>query len=321
MKSLPAFPALVLAGFLAAPLLAAPVKTPRDSGRSEARESPDLEAEGVGWGFEVSVGVDYCSKQLTYGLIDNPHAIVTPGAEISFGHEDFFTLALGVEAIFDMTNYGAKDGGYNDRRYKYQELAPGITLSRTWKSADLIGSDLESAINYTYEYHPRTCRKPALEWENPDTQWLNLEFSAPDWWLVPTLAIEYQLVRQGTKGYGDGKGAIYATFDLSHTFDLGVSLGLDEETLTLTPTVGFGVGNRARNECDFGDWYEENDVRAESFMLRDGYARLELTYAPIEGLEITPYIGCHQQLDSTAKEAVGDDDFVGIAGLSLSYTF
>lgn len=320
MRSTPLLPALLLLGLTAAPLMAAPSEVPVDTGRADDREAAELE-EAPSWGFEASIGIDYCTKQLTYGLIDNPHPILTPAVELAFGHEDWFTLAIGVEAIFDMTNYGAKEGGYNDRRYKYQELAPGITLSRTWKTADAIGSDLETALNYTYEYHPRTCKKPAEEFENPDTQWLNFEISAPDFWLVPTLAIEYQLARQGTEGYADGKGAIYATFDVSHTFDIGAPLGLDEETLTLTPIVGFGMGNKARNECDFGDWYEENEKSADPFLLRDGYARLELTYAPIEGLEITPYIGCHQQLDSSVRDAVGSDDFVGYVGLSLSYTF
>ena len=320
MQTSPRLVALLAPVCAAWPLLAEPHLTATDLGHADEAPAAELE-DAPGWGFEATIGVDYCTKQLTYGLVDNPHAIFTPSVELSFGHADWFTLSLGVEAIFDLTNFGAKDGGYNNRRYKYQELAPGITLSRTWKTADWIGSDLESAVNYTYEYHPRSCKKPAKGYENPDTQWLNLEFSAPDYWLVPTLAVEYQLARQGVAGEGDGKGALYATFDLSHTFDLSPCLGLDNGTLTLTPIIGFGVGNKERNACDFGNWYEAREKSADPFMLRDGYARLELTYAPLEGLEITPYLGCHQQLDSTGREAAGEDDFVAYAGLSLSYTF
>lgn len=287
-----------------------------------AYPAPDLsEDESPGWEIGAGLTLDYCAKLLTYGLIDNPQPILTPTLELSFEYKDWFTLALSIDAIFDTTNYGAKDGGYNDRRYKYQELTPGITLSRTWKTAEWIGSDLETAINYTYEYHPRSCKKSALEWENPDTQWLNFEISAPDYWLVPHIAVEYQLARQGAEGTNDGKGAIYATFDVSHAFDLGTHIGLDEEVITLTPTIGFSIGNKERNACDFGDWYEENEKSADTFMLRDGFARLDLSITPFKNFTINPYIGCHQQLDSTGRDATGNDDFVAFAGLALSYSF
>lgn len=326
----PRFSCALLLSLSAFPLWAAsPAGAPLGAARTPSSEPPvmdaapptPLEDESPGWAFGAKVKLDYCSKQLTYGLIDNPQPIFTPSLELSFGHADWFTLALSIDAIFDTTNYGAKEGGYNDRRYKYQELTPGITLSRTWKSAEWLGSDLETSINYTYEYHPRSCKKPALEWENPDTQWLNLEISAPDYCLVPHIAVEYQLARQGAESGNDGKGAIYATFDVSHTFDLGTRIGLDEEVITLTPTIGFGVGNKERNACDFGDWYEENGKSADTFMLRDGFARLDLAITPFENFTLNPYIGCHQQLDSTGRDATGSDDFVAFAGIALSYSF
>lgn len=308
-----------LMGF-ALPVIAGPVVVSADNGPITSGEEVEIEEES-GWVFGGSVGLDFCSKQLTYGLVDNPHAILTPSAALSLGNDEYFTIEIGVEAIFDTTNYGAKDGGYNDRRYKYQEFDPSITISRNWDTTSWLGSSLDTAFGYTYEYHPRSCKKLADEYENPDTQWLTFEVSAPDFWLVPTFAVEYQLVRQGPAGEGDGKGAIYATFALSHDFDLSDAFGLEEETLMLTPTVGIGMGNRERNKADFGDWYEENEVKPDSFMFRDGFAMLELAYSPFEGFSIAPYIGCHQQLDSHADKAAGDDDFVAYAGIGVSYEF
>lgn len=295
--------ALVGAFGFTLPAVAAPVETSADN----APVATSAEDES-GWELGASFGLDYCSKQLTYGLIDNPHGILTPSAEISYGHEDYFTLAIGAEAIFDTTNFGAKDGGYNDRRYKYQEFAFGLTLSKVWKTADAIGSNLETAINYTYEYHPRACKKPAQGWSNPDTQWLNLEVSAGDYWLVPTFALEYNIDDQQ-----DSKGAIYATFDVSHEFDISELFGCEEGFATLTPVLGFGMGNQDRNEADFGI---EN---ADNFMLRDGYASLELAISPFEGFTVAPYVGCHQQIDSDAKDATGDDDFVAYFGIGVAY--
>lgn len=292
--------------------------------------APELEEEG-GWVFGGSVSVDYCSKQLTYGQIDNPHGIITPSVELSFGNDDYFTLAISVDAIFDTTNYGSvshkgEDGGfYNDRRYKYQELTPGITLSRAWDTADSFGSSIETSINYTYEYHPEGSKRgEAYHFNggnsaNPDTQWLNFEISAPDFWLAPTFTLEYQLADQG--GDNTGKGGIYATLSVAHTFDIGADLfSLDEEVLTLTPTVGFGVGTSKRNYADF-DYYADNEIHADSFMMRDGFASLELAYSPFEGFSIAPYVGLEQQLDSVAKDEAGDDDFVAYFGIGVSYEF
>ncbi len=274
-----------------------------------------LTGEDNRWTFEGSVGVELSSKQLTYGLIDNPHAILTPSVELAFTHPDWFTIALGAEAIFDTTNWGAKEGGYNNRRYKYQEFAPGITLSRAWQTEDWLGSTLETSINYTYEYHPDSCKKPALDYANPNTQWLNLEIGAPDFWLQPTFTVEYQLVRQGAEDEHNGKGGLYATFSIAHDFDIGSTFGATEGVLTLTPTLGLGMANKKRNLCDFGDMADE------TFMFRDGFASLELAYVPFEGFKLAPYVACHQQLASTARDATGDDDFVALGGIGLSYTF
>ncbi len=299
----------LILGALTAPLAATPTEVVRD----DAPVVDDESESPPGWELGFSAGLDFCTKQLTYGLIDNPHAILVPSGAFSIGHEDYFTVEVGVEAIYDTTNFGAKEGGYGDRRYKYQELAPGITLSRAWQTADWLGSTLETSINYTYEYHPASCKKPAAEYANPNTQWLNFEVTAPDFWLQPTLAVEYQLARQGAAGAEDGKGGLYATFSVAHEFEVGAAFGLEEGVLTLTPTLGVGLANKERNLCDFGS--------DSSLMFRDGFGVLELTYAPTERLSITPYVGFHQQLAGEAKDMTGDDDLVLYGGIALGYAF
>ena len=163
-----------------------------------------VHAEGdKGWSIGGGATLDFTSKQLTYGLIDNPHAIVTPSVELSIANEEWFTLTFSVDAIFDTTNYGAKDGGYADRRWKYQELTPGITLSKNWDTTEFLGSTLDTSINYTYEYHPPSSasptsgssrpsrwntsssaralrvRKPARAVSTPPSPWPTISTSAP----------------------------------------------------------------------------------------------------------------------------------------------
>lgn len=280
---------------------------------TDSPDVPELTVSESGWLFGGSVSLDFCSKQLTYGLIDNPHPILTPGVSLRLANEEWFTVEVGAEAIFDTTNWGYKEGGYNNRRWKYQEFTPGITLSRTWDFTDWMGSSLDTAINYTYEYHPQSCKKPMAGFSNPNTQWLNLEIAANDFWLRPALTVEYQLVRQGAKEEETGKGGIYATFAVAHDFDVGTALGMSEGELILTPTLGIGMANKQRNLCDFGE--------SEAFMFRDGFGRVELTYSPIDGFALTPYLGFNQQLNAKARDAVGDDAFVLYAGIGVSYDF
>ncbi len=270
--------------------------------------APSFAEEVQGWEISYGAGVELASKQLTYGLIDNPHAILIPAAEIGFEHSSGWSITVGVEAIFDTTNFGAKDGGYNDRRWKYQELAPGITIAKNWDTSSLLGSSLDTEINYTYEYHPSSCKKPLVGYSNPGSQWLNLGFSLPDYWLVPTLAIEYNLDDRQ-----DSRGGIYATFDVHHEFDIGSTFGCEEGVITLTPILGIAAANKDRNEADFGS--------TDSFMLRDAYARVECNIALTEHIALTPYLECHQQIASVARDATGDDDFVMIGGIAFSASF
>lgn len=309
---------LALFGFVM-PVMAAPQEVAVDDrpivggevDPDDVEDAVELDEAESGWALGGCVGVTFHSKQVTYGLIDNPHGILQPAAELSFGHDDFFTLAIGVESFFDTTNYGAKDGGYNDRRWKYQELDPYASLSRSWGLWE--ETSLYTEIGYFYEYHPRSCNKPALEYSYPDAQYVTATVGLKDNLLNPTFKMEYQIEGYGEETDDDGEGALYLTFSISHEFDLSEALGLEEGSLCLTPTLGVGAADKHRNMCDLG--------LNESFSLRDAFASVELSYCPVEGLFIVPYIACHQQLDSDTRDVVKDDEFVAYFGIGVSYEF
>lgn len=287
------------------PLIAQPIEMNRDNLDVEVSEEDE---EDSSWEIGASAGLRYLSKQITYGLIDNPHGILLPCVEISYGNDAYFTLAAGAEAFIDATNYGDKDGEYTNRRHKYQELDLYLTLSKTWNTEDILGSNLETSLTYLYEYHPKSMRKAAGT-SCGSTQWLFLNISADGYWLVPSLMVEYNL-----DDNQETKGSLYATFDLSHTFDLSEFINQPKDFLTLTPKVGIGIANKDRNMGDFDAPYGDHKV-----MFRDAYASLDLNIQPVEGFSITPTIGCHQQVDRDAREATGDEQFVAYFGIGISY--
>ena len=96
---------------------------------------------------EVEVGVDFASRQLTRGLVDNDDPIVTGSASVGFG-----PVSFGVEGIFDTTDWGETDGGYGDREWKYQEL--DLTPALSWTFEKGLPTPLEAELAYCWQHHP-----------------------------------------------------------------------------------------------------------------------------------------------------------------------
>lgn len=301
-----------LLAFVAMPVVAAPVEVTVDDRPVETTEVDESESQ---WEWGASVGATYQSKYVVYGIAYNPQGVIVPAAELTLSHDDYFTLAVGVEAYFDTTRFGAKDGGYNDRRWKYMELDPYISLSRSWGLTEDVS--LYTEVGYYYEYHPRSCHKPEMGYRYADAQYFTFEIGLEDNFLNPTMTLEYQVAgAHWGEGEPTGKGGLYATFEVSHSFDLSSWFGLEEESLLLTPTLGIATADKDRNQLDL-----ELD---DSWMFRDAFARLELEYMPCENFSITPYIACHQQLDADARDYVREnytDDFIAYAGIGLFYEF
>ena len=58
--------------------------------------------------------LNFDSRYLSYGLVDNKDPILTPGGSLAF----FDIFGLHCEVIFDTTKYGHK-AGYTSRRFQY----------------------------------------------------------------------------------------------------------------------------------------------------------------------------------------------------------
>ena len=182
--------------------------------KGEVEETPIVSAE---------FGLQLDSKYMTYGVIDGKDPILTPSAQLTF----FDWAYVGVESIFDVTKGNGKRGGYGNRAGQWTTLDAIVGLAHEFELTEDIGLSVDA--NYIYEYIRR------YHSDMGDTQYINLEFGLTGLWLEPTLAIERDLMAD------DGT---YVNFSLAHTFTL---VGDDDDpTLTFTPSVGQGFGDKHR---------------------------------------------------------------------------
>jgi len=230
--------------------------------------------------FEAAV--DFCSRQLTYGLVDNRDPIVTSAAAAEW-HGFTFESAL----IFDTTDCGKRHGDYGNRKDKYQELSFGPGYAHTFATEDVpfFPTAVDTFVNYLYEYHPPV-RKDLGE-SNPHTQFINAGAGLPDLWLAPTLAAEFDIDRDG--------GAIYLVADVSHSFSLVKAPGARKnDLLALTLGTGIGFGNARRNACDA-------DFDAAAF--KDTHASLALDWKLTDRMTLSPYAAAYEQVHRRLREA------------------
>ena len=182
--------------------------------KGEVEETPIVSAE---------FGLQLDSKYMTYGVVDGKDPILTPSAQLTF----FDWAYVGVESIFDLTKGNGKRGGYGNRAGQWTTLDAIVGLAHEFELTEDIGLSVDA--NYIYEYIRR------YHSDMGDTQYINLEFGLIGLWLEPTLAIERDLMAD------DGT---YVNFSLAHTFTL---VGDDDDpTLTFTPSVGQGFGDKHR---------------------------------------------------------------------------
>ena len=182
--------------------------------KGEVEETPIVSAE---------FGLQLDSKYMTYGVVDGKDPILTPSAQLTF----FDWAYVGVESIFDVTKGNGKRGGYGNRAGQWTTLDAIVGLAHEFELTEDIGLSVDA--NYIYEYIRR------YHSDMGDTQYINLEFGLTGLWLEPTLAIERDLMAD------DGT---YVNFSLAHTFTL---VGDDDDpTLTFTPSVGQGFGDKHR---------------------------------------------------------------------------
>ena len=253
------------------------------------------------WRPEVTVGVDVASQQMTYGLVDNDDPIVTGSASLAWT-----AFSFGVEGIFDTTDWGETDGGYGDRKWKYQEL--DLTPALSWTFEKGLPTPLEAKLGYCWQHHPSATDEEGND-ANPDTQTINLALGLPEVVLAPSLELEWDI--------DDEEGAVYALLGVSHAFDLIAAADEDEDpVLALELSAGLGMGNAKRNECD-AEWDHASlkDVQVG--------AALPWNVGPVC---ISPYVYCTEQIEHALREAAEDSDpdghsFQWCAGVSVEASF
>ena len=218
--------------------------------KGEVEETPIVSAE---------FGLQLDSKYMTYGVVDGKDPILTPSAQLTF----FDWAYVGVESIFDLTKGNGKRGDYGNRAGKWTTLDAIVGLSHEFELTDGIGLSVD--FNYIYEYLPR------YHGEVGDTQYINLELGLTGFWLEPTLGIERDLMAD------DGT---YVNLELAHTFAL---IGDDDDpTLTFTPSIGQGFGDKHRTRG-----YE---LSADHGGVMDTTIKGEFEWAVCDHVALTAYI-------------------------------
>ena len=230
--------------------------------------------------FEVAV--DFCTRQLSYGLVDNRDPIVT--LEAAVGWRGF---TFGSAMIYDTTEWGRQHGGYGNRKGRYQELAFGPEYGQTFSSEDysFLFTSVEGFVGYVYEYHPPV-RKTRGE-RNPDTQFAHAGFAFPDLWLKPAVSAELDIDNE--------VGAIYLAAEGGHAFTLiGAAGGREVDFLSLFVCGGVGFGNAKRNRTDAG---------FEASAFKDVWLTLALDWHLTDHVCLSPYVAASEQLHRRLREA------------------
>ena len=194
---------------------------------------PAAEEEGTD-SPELTVGADFCSRQISRGLPDNTDPIVTVSAAL--GWEGF---SVEVDGIFNTTDIAEEDGfdaGDNT------EVDTIVGYEYTF-GTDGIG-DITLGADYTYEYDQ------GGDGESDHMSYLHASVGLDDVFLSPTLECEWML---------DGIHGQYYALVLSHEFELA-------DTLALTLSLTEGLANNKYNADDLGcdSWgFRETTLMAE----------------------------------------------------------
>ena len=245
---------------------------------------------------DVSVGVDYCSKQVTRGLIDNEEGIATLSAAIEW--EGF---SFEVDGIFNVTDEMEEDGydAWDNTEVDYI-FGYGYTFG-----ADDFGlpTDIELGLDYTYEWDN------GGELEDDDhVQYIHASIGLPEVFLSPTLAGEWML---------DQFHGQYYSLELSHTFELVAGEGEDADpAVGLTLSVVQGLADKK---------YNEDDLEKDFWAFRDTTLTATLDWIVCDYLTVSPYISYSDHFGGPVRKAAKcdehDDTYHFYGGVAVSASF
>ena len=245
---------------------------------------------------DVSVGIDYCSKQVTRGLIDNEEGIATLSAAIEW--EGF---SFEVDGIFNTTDEMEEDGydAWDNTEVDYI-FGYGYTFG-----ADDFGlpTDIELALDYTYEWDN------GGELEDDDhVQYIHASIGLPEVFLSPTLAGEWML---------DQFHGQYYSLELSHTFELVAGEGEDADpAVGLTLSLVQGLADKK---------YNEDDMEKDFWAFRDTTLTATLDWIVCDYLTVSPYISYSDHFGGPVRKAAKcdehDDTYHFYGGVAVSASF
>ena len=245
---------------------------------------------------EFTAGIDYCSKQVTRGLIDNEEGIATASASI--GWQGF---SLEVDGIFNTTDI-AKEEGYD--AWDNTEVDYIVGYGYTFGADDYgLPTDIELGLDYTYEWDN------GGELEDDDhVQYIHASIGLPEVFLSPTLAGEWML---------DQFHGQYYSLELSHTFELVAGEGEDADpAVGLTLSLVQGLADKK---------YNEDDMEKDFWAFRDTTLTATLDWIVCDYLTVSPYISYSDHFGGPVRNAAKcdehDDTYHFYGGVSISASF
>ena len=213
---------------------------------------------------DVTLGADYCTRQVTRGLPDNTEGIVTLSAALEW--EGF---KAEVDGIFNATDVAEEDGfdaGDNT------EIDYVLGYSRSLDT-DALGA-IELGGDYTYEYDQGGNE------DDDHCQYLHASVGLADVFLSPTLEAEWML---------DSIHGQYYDLKLSHAFELVEAReGEEDPVLALELSLVEGLANNKYNADDLG---------CDSWGFRETTLMAELAWRPCANALVKPYVAYSDHLN------------------------
>ena len=244
----------------------------------------------------VEAGIDYCSKQVTRGLIDNEEGIATLSAAIEW--EGF---SFEVDGIFNTTDEMEEDG-YD--AWDNTEVDYIVGYGYTFGADDYgLPTDIELGLDYTYEWDN------GGELEKDDhVQYIHASIGLPEVFLSPTLAGEWML---------DQFHGQYYSLELSHTFELVAGEGEDADpAVGLTLSLVQGLADKK---------YNEDDLEKDFWAFRDTTLTATLDWIVCDYLTVSPYISYSDHFGGPVRKAAKcdehDDTYHFYGGVAVSASF
>ena len=245
-----------------------------------------------------TAAIDYSSRQVTRGLIDNEEGIATLSGAV-----EWMGFTFEVDGIFNTTDEMEEDGF---DAWDNTEVDFIVGYGYTFGADDFsLPTDVEVGIDYTYEWdNDGDLEDSATEHFN----YLHASIGLPEIPLSPTLAAEWML---------DQFHGQYYSLEFSHTFELVAGEGEDADPeVGLTLSLLQGLADKK---------YDDDDLGKDFWALRDTTLTATIDWIATGNLTVSPYIAYTDTFSGTVRDAAkcdkhGDAGHV-FGGITVSASF